>query len=740
MGASRWAAALCLWSAPHPGLAADRLPRCDLAAGAPVQAHGEPGIVAVGSARLQVDSPVLAAARVHGGVGVCRVAGSGPATCLASGRPSPALAVPQGTGAPDISTAGRLVFGPGDHHLGALTLGPGSRLRLSGEGTTRLFVDELHVGRRSRLGAPGDPGRLVIASRGDALLDRRVRSSGFVYAGGELGVGDGAVIRGGLSAAELTLGHRSRVLGGSTSASLGPLCDPVDGALPRRVVPQRSLIVHQADVLRDSGVDFSLRRVLGHIADSMGGSFTADPGRGKAETLAHDLWDLEREACPDEVGGWEHKCLRVELEGELAVDPSASLDAFQPVALVNRFDIEHPTRPETHCGEYRAIYAFVHIPLASRTFIILEAKLPNPTPELGREGCRPFQDFWAALSTIEQPQERAERLEAFFFDGVDVDGEAYPVFHWANYADEGGHHGQIRTNEFLNRHMIVPWVLKEHKLTLGVDGSHVQQVPVTNVPSATLFDLANTDPVAVAYRQEFLHGETRPAAQASGHSQPTHLENLLTYPYTLTVSNPDISILGGQDAFQPREFDFSESYSSQHLAPPDTFEHSQLLVAASRSVGGESFLDRIADQLASLRERRGVDCTDGSAESRECVRPEEVVRRASANTCAGCHSPVILQLNDDHDTVATSLLGDDREQPLAQGRTGFVHVSGELADGDSYALSPALTDVFLPERQAYLECFLNQRLFEQIDAAACAVDPAPGACAFAEEAERCRER
>ena len=55
--------------------------------------------------------------------------------------------------------------------------------------------------------------------------------------------------------------------------------------------------------------------------------------------------------------------------------------------------------------------------LLQRNLLIFEAKLPNPLPHQGLEGCRRIVDFWADLSKEDAIDKRARDLERFYFRG-----------------------------------------------------------------------------------------------------------------------------------------------------------------------------------------------------------------------------------------------------------------------------------------------------------------------------------
>ena len=64
------------------------------------------------------------------------------------------------------------------------------------------------------------------------------------------------------------------------------------------------------------------------------------------------------------------------------------MDKFFATAFVNRMDLAPANG--AHCGQQRMIFANNS---QGRTFMILEAQIPNPSPELGIDGCRPLAQF-----------------------------------------------------------------------------------------------------------------------------------------------------------------------------------------------------------------------------------------------------------------------------------------------------------------------------------------------------------
>ncbi len=95
----------------------------------------------------------------------------------------------------------------------------------------------------------------------------------------------------------------------------------------------------------------------------------------------------------------------------------------------------------------------------NRNLIIFEARLKNPAPASGLEGCRGIQEFWRDLSTVSQ-DERGNRLKDFYLNGIPSKNIG-PVIHIDNYAPATG---QIRTNQFLDQAGKFVWTLREFKI------------------------------------------------------------------------------------------------------------------------------------------------------------------------------------------------------------------------------------------------------------------------------------
>lgn len=421
----------------------------------------------------------------------------------------------------------------------------------------------------------------------------------------------------------------------------GPSC-----AAPAALDAGRSLLVTDHAVLQDPAAGFTLSRVLGQIAAQ-----SQEAGLD-ARGLFARLWQTQlvgEGGCAKEsalsggpgLNGFPLQCGRA--EGQQAYNAAGYLAAYRPVALSNRFDLA--PRDGSSCGEYRITFAKDPGYGPGRNFLIFEAVLPNPAPGCGLAACRPVAEFWAQLSQIEDPAERAARLSRFYFQGLPG---FRPVVHAEHYGGRGARSGQVRTNQFMEG----PWTLRELHLTATCGAGcalGVEAVPVGATPYPGLWDSSQGG--AYAARAQELQGAV--VAQAGALA-------------AADLGSLGLALPAGSLAAESRV--------------PDQDEALQAFTRGGR-LGG-SLYDRLRLALA------------GSG-----LTPEHVLRRAETQTCAGCH-----QYNNGG--AAAQLGGGLVWRPSL----GFVHVSEQASergpDGPRYAISPALREVFLPQRQSILATYL----------------------------------
>lgn len=422
---------------------------------------------------------------------------------------------------------------------------------------------------------------------------------------------------------------------------------------------RRSLAVTEQTIL----ARFSLQRVLTQLATQSG-----VPGL-TATALFQQWWDTQNPApglypgphCDDTItpgvgstiNGYSYLCRDGAEGAQASCDPFAadSACAYIPIGLFNRYD----QAPENgaHCGEYRIVYAKASgvTTTSDRNLVIFEAALPNPHPQQGLKGCQQIIDTWANLTPENDIQKRAATLESLYFQGLGQ-GLFGPVIDIGNFGDNPLGAGQIRTNQFSNT--TTGWSFREFKLSRACSGgacSSMRFIPVTDKNNAfgPLFDPNSSYATAPAFRSFF----------------PSQVANL------------SASTIPGLDISTPDTFNTAQSQASGTTA-------AEMRYSVQFGNAASSLRSDLQTQLTAL----------GSA-----LTPDDIVARAQALSCAGCH-----RLSNN------AALGGGMIWPASQ---GFTHVSEratEVVGGETrFQLSDALVNQFLPARQAIFEDFLNNR-------------------------------
>lgn len=476
------------------------------------------------------------------------------------------------------------------------------------------------------------------------------------------------------------------VLGGLGSACSGAVSGSTDSSSEAfktiAIDARRSLAVTEDPILER----FPLERVLGQLAAQSG------VASATALSLFHQWWDTQNPApglgqgahCDDHVdpslgtvlNGYPYLCRPDPAEGSQATcDPFAedSPCAYQPLALTNRFDLA----PEdgSYCGEYRIVFGKVSgvADVTNRATLIFEAAMPNPRPQLGLKGCRSLVEFWASLSAIDDLDVRADLLERLYFRGIP--GIAPPVVSVAHYGDNLQGAGQIRTNSLVKT--TTGWSLREFKL--------VRTCARPSEPESGLA-LAGTpmpDPLLP------IHGPCSAIQLVPVTDKTNALGGLLAPESTL----PNAAAFVGYFPSQVGTLAASD-LNAIGLTVPDVFDTGQSQ-ASGTTAAEMKYADQFTTSPSPLRDAIQAELTRIGSD----LTPDDIVLRAQANTCAGCH-----RLNNNVD------IGGGLTWPSS---LAFVHVSDrvtEVVDGVTrHALSPALTDVFLPHRQSVMEDFLNDK-------------------------------
>lgn len=473
------------------------------------------------------------------------------------------------------------------------------------------------------------------------------------------------------------------ILGSGCSGAVSGSTDSSEEAFRSvEIDARRSLAVTEDPILER----FPLERVLGQLAAQSG------VPSATALSLFHQWWDTQNPGpglgqgahCDDQVdpslgtvlNGYPYLCRPDPAEGsQAACDPFAadSPCAYQPLALTNRFDLA----PEdgSNCGEYRIVFGKVSgvADLANRATLIFEAAMPNPRPRLGLDGCRSLVAFWASLSAIDDLGVRADLLEQLYFRGIP--GIAPPVVSVAHYGDNVQGVGQIRTNSLVST--TTGWSLREFKLirTCEQPSPAESGLPLAGAPGL--------DPFLP------VHGPCSAIELVPVTDKTNAFGGLLAPGSTLRNAAAFVSFFPSQVATLA-----ALDLNAISLTVPDVFDTGQSQ-ASSATAAEMKYADQFTTSSSPLRDALEAELTRIGSD----LTPDDIVLRAQANTCAGCH-----RLNNNAD------VGGGLTWPSS---LAFVHVSDrvtEVVDGVTrHALSPALTDVFLPHRQSVMEDFLNDR-------------------------------
>ena len=410
------------------------------------------------------------------------------------------------------------------------------------------------------------------------------------------------------------------------------------------VDPRRSLAVTDQSIL----APFSLNAVMNQLVAQNGGTgFTSSQ-------LFRQLWDTQNPApgqpdlaggahCTDNGGtlnGFPYPCRTT--EGQQA-PPMALINpsSYFPIGLFNRFDLA--PADGANCGEYRIVYA-KNTASPGRNFIIFEAVLPNPRTDLKLEGCRPVAQFWANLSTNSSASSRSAALKSFYFTGL---AGFSPVIHMNNYGNNSANAGQIRTNLFMQP----LWLLREHQLKRSCPTSTtctLKFVPATvkTNPFGNLFNPTSTNPQAAAFQNTFFPSQVAALA----------VNNINTFSYSV-----------------PNQFNVGQS-DSQTSTAVDNY-------VAQFGTGPSTFRNNIQAKLTAI----------GST-----LTPDQIVARAQAQSCGGCHQ-----------RSNNASLGGGLTWPASGIFVHNLETTEAGPDGPRFKLSPALTGTFLPHRKAVLEAFVN---------------------------------
>ncbi len=423
-------------------------------------------------------------------------------------------------------------------------------------------------------------------------------------------------------------------------------------SFPGGVTDLGALIVNDPVVLNDSGMSLTqVFDLLSRNNDSVNG-----------QQLFRQFWDSQKAIpfgpspfnCTGMVNGFEIACDRTETEVAFfsEMDTQMEMDTYRLTAAVNRVDLNDGWQS---CGEQRLVFARdpnTPFPLwggnSGRQFINIEARLPNPIPG-DVEGCRAIIEFWDNLSSAPM-FDKGFQLNELFYVGLPP---FYPPLMNPEFFKAAT--GQIRTTQFLGGE----WLFKEHKLQQLCDGLEcnywVKTGTVQDNPIGALFG-----PVPpVSSPEEQARADLIVQFQSW---LPMNLESLMGQQLVdLNISVPDEFNNGQSHAagMESLENDYSAHYSGQW---------------------GSAFDMNMQNAVM------GRENSDGSP-----LMVEQVLARATTQTCGGCHAPETFGL-ELPGRIGALALPDGTQMDTWPQSHDFVHIN-EMGE-----LSPALQEVFLPMR------------------------------------------
>jgi hypothetical protein len=490
------------------------------------------------------------------------------------------------------------------------------------------------------------------------------------------------------------------------------VCLPSPPTSPADIDPHRSLMVHDLSTL--TARDFSLKRTMDQLASQVSAQVPGTTGA----SIFRQLWDTQNPAlqavttgprCSDAGGtlnGLPHACRprNSSEEGREAVGTDAQINnlmngsfnnfsGYVPLALVNRLDLAH--EGWRNCGEYRIVYGEILALPAARNLIIFEGVLPNPTPGC-RSGCKPVMQMWKSLSAMSSATDRAAKLEEFFYTGLPG---FRPVVHVDHYSAQGATgaygssgSGQIRTNQFSTTSR---WMLKEFKTALDCSSTpckfEIRPIPVKVTPWGELWneDIANAPAHPLSPLAQTMQADTLAQTALLGHS------SLMRIGYSVS----------------PRH-NAPQSFSQAPMNP--------LFFTTPSSEGPFAvWTDQYRTQFNAAAGPINVFRTGLQAGAAvHGLTATQLLNRATAQSCAGCHNPSGFGLLAANSIGPATTPTGGIVTSWSNSLEFFVHLgtfplalpelsNPAFASNQGHPLSPALHDVFLPDRKNFLVDQLN---------------------------------
>jgi hypothetical protein len=360
------------------------------------------------------------------------------------------------------------------------------------------------------------------------------------------------------------------------------------------------------------------------------------------------------------LNSFPYRCPRLEA-GEALSDPfgnevETNPNAYSAIAFSNRFDL---VSPPDDCGEYRIVFARNsgrQDPI-NRNLIIFEARVPNPKPSDGLNGCRPILEFWHGLSdTSLSAVERGRRLHDFYLNGL-PGSNVGPIVDVSHYTFGTG---QIRSNQFMlnDPDIRLPtapfdWTLREFKTFLNNGTLAIIPDSVKTNPGNRLF-VAGSNDVRIATLNQDIRTQMKNILGAAGPGNGVD----------------DVNSIGFQTTGQGvNSFESDESHA----------DLGDVVVAYISAPGGKEnpiIQSNIAASLTLLHSP---------------LTALNVVNRLRTQTCAGCHE----FSNDDHQLGGKAIWPNKTDGDATHPKMRFTQASEKASDlqpaivggGKRYAIS-----------------------------------------------------
>jgi len=360
------------------------------------------------------------------------------------------------------------------------------------------------------------------------------------------------------------------------------------------------------------------------------------------------------------LNSFPYRCPRLE-EAEANSDPftnevETNPNSYSAIAFSNRFDL---VSPPNDCGEYRIVFArnSGRLDPLNRNLIIFEARVPNPKPTDGLNGCRPILEFWHGLSdTSISAIERGRRLHDFYLNGLPTSNVG-PIVDVAHYTFGTG---QVRSNQFMlnDNDVRLPtppfdWTLREFKTFLNNGTLTIIPDSVKTNPGNSLFAAGSND-VRIASLNQDIRAQMKNILGAAG-------------PGT---GVDDVNSIGfGTSGQGVNSFESDESHA----------DLGDIVTAYISVPGGKEnpvIQSNIGASLSSLHSP---------------LSTLNVVNRLRTQTCAGCHQ----FSNNDHQLGGKAIWPDKTKGDTTHPAMPFTQESEKTSDlqpaivggGKRYAIS-----------------------------------------------------